>query len=157
MDHIRALKGRTAGDHTLAHGLLSLTNQTMLIGDYPPICRGPLQKFASSQEELRPPRTTQSFLSHSKGLVDQQAPRLNRRQNAREERAMQVIADQDGGEELATKRPGLILQVRPQQLQAAILRPGRILTRIEIDGCHRETCRQERAAVPPRTAGQVQD
>ena len=83
------------GSHALHDRFAALVGAPLLEGDHGEMRLRKVEQFARAQQEVRPGRMTEALVAERERFVEQHAVVANGRQQMREERAMQVIGNDD--------------------------------------------------------------
>jgi hypothetical protein len=123
--------------HPLNDCALGLRDFAARIGQHLQAMRpGEVQQLAGAEQEVGVARLAETLVANAKGLVDQHATWPEGASQARKERAMEVVGDDDAVELPPRQRPGrTVLQVGGKDLDAAA---GEVLKvrNIPVKGCH---------------------
>ena len=104
-------------------------------------------ELAGAQQEIGVARLAEAFVASGEGLVKQQPARPDGSDDEGQDRAVQVVRDQDEVEALSGQRPGAaVLEIGTDLGQAR--RVG-LLIGIAVQGRHRQAVGQQQPAMPP--------
>jgi hypothetical protein len=106
-----ALRGKQARTNALNHRWLGERNLHILERNHSHPASDPFQQFAGPQQEFRIRRFSKALISRGESFVNEQALRRQRVDDARKQRPVQVIRDNDRVELATRKRPAPSLEV----------------------------------------------
>src|SRR5579859_6716095 len=109
------------GGEALDHSRVWDRNLSLFEGDDRKSCKG-LEQLAGAKQEIGIARPAEAFVAAREGFVDQHSARRESAGDRREQRAVQVIGDDDSIVAIAELPPVVGLEVDPAHLAA---RPGK--------------------------------
>ena len=134
----------------------ALFDRPVLVGHDREPTVGHAQEFSRFEQEIRIRRTAERFVAARERLVEQRAVLGERHEQRREERAMQVVRNDDRVEPLAVERPRAGFEVEAHGLDVRDARERRERPGVTIDGEHPAAAARKESRVAPGPAGEIQ-
>jgi hypothetical protein len=119
---------------------------------------GNLKQFAGIEKKRRRGRAAESLIAARERLVDQHAVRIQQVRQDGQQRPVQIIGDDEGGEPpFRRQRPGTaVLKVGLDKINAGTANEIAHSAKVPVDPGHRMACRGEQAKVTANAAGDVE-